>query len=115
MAKNLKVETHREIRTKVFGVTHGNRQDVIKKRVKAGMRLSLVAEPDNPVDPLAIAVYVPAGTFKGAAQIGYLSQKLAKDVTQLLADGARLNATVLNVTGGEDGKETRGVNILVVY
>lgn len=100
MAKreNFKVQTHREIRTKVVGVTQPGRQDLIKKRVKAGMRLLLVAEPDNPVDPLAIAVYIPAGTLKGSAQIGYLMvSELVDELVRRGADRGEVNAFVADV------------------
>lgn len=111
----LKIVSYMEIRTKVVGVTQPGRQEIIRKRLKAGSPLLLVPEPNNPVDPKAVAVYVPAGTFKGSQQIGYLSGSRARQILDLLAAGKRLKVSVSEVTGGVEGKETRGVNVLVVY
>lgn len=111
----LKIVSHMEIRTKVAGVTQPGRQEIIRKRLKAGSPLLLVPEPENPVDPKAVAVYVPASMFKGSAQIGYLPRTRAEQIQELWAMGKKLTVTVSEVTGGVEGKETRGVNILVVY
>lgn len=93
----------RQFHTKVVGVTHGNRQQIIK-RLKVGQAVELRLEPDNPVDPYAIAVYV------GGKQIGYLSADLAED-NQVDGWVGKATAVVSDLTGGKRGKETRGVNL----
>lgn len=83
---------------KVSGVTHfnkdgTNRQDLLKK-CKAGQKVKLVREPDNPYDKFAIAVFTEEGQ-----QIGYLPKgdvKLAIHIDR----GGRVKANIKTITGG---------------
>lgn len=101
----------REIRTKLVGVTFDNpdgtnRQEIIRREVRKGMKLVAVPEPDNPVDPNAITVCVRY-RFGRSSQVGYLSASLARDLA-----GMPLAIEVLEVTGGKSGK-VYGVNVRV--
>lgn len=100
-----------EFATKVFGVSHTNsdgsrRQTHIQMLCHPGIALDLRREPGNTYDPDAIAV------FCGDAQIGYLSAEIAEKYAADVDAGAiSLSATVTDVTGGVQGRESRGVNI----
>lgn len=107
------------IRTKVAGVTMSadyeehSRQQIIKRMVNDDCELYLEREPDNSYDPNAVAVYVspmddPWG--ESSYQIGYLGSELAGQVTPLLNSGWRVDCTLLERTGGTEGK-SYGVNI----
>ena len=109
------------IKTKVRGVTAKNddgysRQSIIRKYVKAGDTLLLERETDNPADSNAIAIHaVPLDPIEYDDKIGYLSSELASKLAPLAAKGYRMICKVIDVTGGEDGKDY-GVNIeLLVY
>ncbi|WP_337175362.1 HIRAN domain-containing protein [Paludisphaera sp.] len=106
-------------RTKVVGVTHRNedgcdRQELIARHCKPGMRLALVHEADNPVDPNAVAVYVEAKGVLGRKRhrIGYLKTGLAATFVAEMGTGLTASAVILDVTGGGEGL-SRGVNILI--
>jgi hypothetical protein len=73
--------------------------------------VTLVAEPSNPYDPNAIAVHSACG------QVGYLPRDVAPDFAalfhelhQLGYDGAGCGAVM---TGGEPGRESLGVVLLL--
>ena len=51
---------------RVVGIQHGGRLDYILQHVREGDELQLFAEPDNPYDPHAVAV------FHGEMRIGYI-------------------------------------------
>lgn len=102
-----------EIKTKIAGVTHDNRQRIIKEYVRAGQPLLLLRELDNPVDPDAVAVWLPLG--KKRHQLGYLSADRAEIIAPLLDDGWSAEAVVQAVTGGTLEKPTRGVNIIIKF
>lgn len=111
------------IKTKVFGVSHKNedgesRQKLIRKHLNDGDELLLQREPHNEYDSNAVAVwgyrdvdvddYETDGDFK----VGYLSGHIAEEVAPAMDAGQLVQASVLEVTGGEDGKSF-GVNIAV--
>lgn len=98
----------RTFATKVVGVTRKNvddrsRQDVIRDCV-IGDDVLLVPEPDNPVDPDAIAVYRSNGH-----QIGYLDARLAGEVSRLIALGGGAGASIADIVGGTEDAPTLGV------
>jgi single-stranded-DNA-specific exonuclease len=88
-----------------MGVSFEGRQDLVAGLVP-GLELELKRQPDNPVDPNAIAVHY------GALQIGFLRKQIAKHLAPLVDGGTRYRARIEHVTGGKDGKNY-GVNIRV--
>ena len=110
-----------EFHTKVTGVTFDdphsglNRQEIIAAHVRPGMRVHLRPEPDNPVDALAVGVWVSVGGLlrRRDYQIGYLFQERAREVRALLQDGHGVDAKVTDVTGGTRDKPTYGVNLVI--
>lgn len=71
---------------RVAGVTHRNRDGSDRQRIlkscRPGMRVTLAREPDNPVDPSAVAVRIAGGQ-----QIGYLAAEVAQRVAPWLGSG----------------------------
>lgn len=61
-------------------------------RIKAGQPLCLEQEPDNPHDPLAIAVRTREGR-----KLGYLPRRLNEIPAGLMDSGQRLSAVVIAV------------------
>ena len=106
-----------EERTKIKGVTFDdphtgmNRQEIIRRYVRSGTRLVPRLEPDNPVDPGAVAIWLE--NEDGQFHLGYLSKERAETVGGMLRAGCDLEATVSGVTGGVAGKPTLGVNIVI--
>ncbi len=99
--------------TKVAGVTFENRQPALRG-LESGDELCLVREPDNPVDPNAIAVAKPDGT-----QLGFLNKDLAERLSPLIDEGTVFEARVSELTGGpmmtesDNEQKNYGLNILV--
>lgn len=104
-----------EIKTKIRGVSRDDpksgrsRQEIIRKHVKAGTRLVARLEPDNPVNRNAIALWFES------FHLGYLSDELSDELADRMRGGTKVWVTVLGVTGGEEGMETLGVNIVLRY
>lgn len=97
--------------SKVAGATKHNedgmsRQEIIKG-LGRGDLLELEREPDNPEDPCAIAVVSDAG------RIGYLPRQTAAELAPIMDSGARPCAYVTEITGGDEKRESLGVNIVV--
>lgn len=104
----------RHIKTKVSGVTFDHRQDAIKAHGKRGRKIILVPEPENPVNPEAVAVYLerPRTLQKNLHyHIGYLNNKRAAEVQEAWAQSKIVSARVTEITGGTKDKPTCGVNI----
>lgn len=105
-------------RTKVVGVTHDdpvdgrNRQDLIRQYVRVGTMLTCVREPENPVDPDAVAVILEQAD--GRHHLGYLFAVRAKEVLPLLDNNHQVMARVLQVSGGTEDKPGLGVNVQVL-
>jgi hypothetical protein len=107
---------HREIKTKLVGVTRGDRQKLIKKHANSGLAVELVPEPKNPVNPKAVAVYLKqVRRFRRDKKhhLGYLTDERAELIQDYWQKGRAVTAIITDVTGGTKGKETRGVNILI--
>jgi len=106
-----------EERTKIRGVTRDdphtgmNRQEIIRQYVQSGTRLIPRLEPDNPVNPRAVALWLE--TESKQFHLGYLSDAHAENVGEVLRAGRPVEVTVSEVTGGMKGKPTRGVNIVI--
>jgi hypothetical protein len=97
----------KEIKTKVVGVSFGNRQEFIEY-LSEGDSLFLEREHENEHDENAIAVYVDQYQNE---QIGYLSSDLAKELAPQIDAGQMIMAEVTAITG--EGEITQGVNILL--
>ena len=96
--------------TKIAGVTKknsdGERRQSIIKELEAGERVTLIREPDNRYDPNAIRV------DSGLGQIGYIPAETAlNNLASEMDRGCEVTAIISEITGGEPGKPTRGVNV----
>jgi len=99
--------------TKVAGVSKKNangssRQKIIEECVWKGHPLDLIPEPNNPYDKNAVGVW-----WSNDRQIGYLSAEVAEEISGEIAAGTPVSAVVTDVTGGDEDRRTRGVNILI--
>ena len=100
------METIFETRTKIVGVTRGNRQELLEELSEYD-EIELVREPNNPHDPNAIAVLNPDGE-----KLGYIRAGLARDLAAYmeLYPNSILVGEILEITGDEVGKNY-GCNI----
>lgn len=113
---------HKEIRTKVAGVTFKNddgssRQKLIKKHARRNVSLQLDHQENNLVDPNAVAVCIVEKRLLRSDrlhQIGFLNKSVASQVLNHHRSGGKLGAVITEVTGGTKAKPTLGVNILIV-
>lgn len=94
------------IHSKVRGVNFENRQELIKRHVRPGMRLAAIRELQNPHGSNAI------GLWAGKVQIGHLSSDLADELAPYMDHGGKITVTVIEFTGGGPG-ESIGVNIVI--
>ena len=97
------------IRTKITGVTFKSRfgepRQELVTRCSAGEQLTLIRQPDNPYDPNAIMIC----RFD---DLGFLSKDIAADLAPLMDAGVvSVTATILDLTGGTQEKESTGLNI----
>lgn len=103
--------------TKVAGVTFEGRQEVLAT-LEAPLPLRLERDAGNAYDANAIAVFVDgaasnSNTHAGlSGQIGFLNARLAARLAPAIDAGARYDAILEQVTGGEEGRSL-GANILV--
>jgi hypothetical protein len=88
--------------SRIAGVSHGNRQSLLAG-ARPGERLQLTPEPDNAVDPFAIKLCLPDGS-----QLGYVPSDLAREFSGKLARGLRIEAMLMQITGGTKRKPTMG-------
>ncbi len=89
-----------------------NRQFLIRRYCKPGMRLIVKPEPDNPVDENAVALWVSTKVwffFRADFQIGYIKQNLSGEISRHLGKGRQVRVAIANLTGG--GDKPVGVNI----
>jgi len=96
---------------KAVAVTFGSRQEALKRLAQYGrelVRVYLVHEGNNPVDPSAVAVFV-AVADKGQYKAGYLPKEGADLLARVLDKfGGKLAATLESITGG--GERRYGLN-----
>ncbi len=97
----------RQFYSKIHGVTHGNRQKIVRK-LKIGEVLRLTPERDNPADPNAILI-----TRKNGQQLGYIGRELAGDMMRKFGRGRQYSCIVSDLTGGTPDYPHHGVNILL--
>lgn len=109
--------------TRLAGVTVHNRDGVnrqtllrrqrdemcLTKYGRATPKFIFDHEEDNPSDPNAITVLTEAGE-----QIGYISRELAKDIAAKAKLGYKYVVLMDDITGGDDEKQTLGINILII-
>ena len=98
--------------TKVAGVTKknpdGERRQSIIKDLSPGDPVSLIRERDNRYDSNAIRVDTAFG------QIGYIpADTAANNLATQIDRGHKVSAEISEITGGEPGKPTRGVNLKI--
>jgi hypothetical protein len=89
--------TTRTIVSRVAGVSHENRQDIIR-RMTGKEPCRLVPEPSNKFDPNAIAVHVAMADGR-VEHVGFLPRDLAKQVSPHL-EGESVMAHILEIVGG---------------
>lgn len=102
----------RPIHTKVVGVSRTNddgtsRQDILAG-CEEGDQLILERDEYNEHDENAIKVL----TYDGE-QIGYIKRELAAEIAPLMGAGIEFNCEIEEITGGVEGKETLGCNIVI--
>ena len=95
------------IKTKIAGVTHENRQQLILK-CRKGQKIVIVNEPMKKY-PHAMAVY--ATDRKSGKKLGYLNDELAQDVFADHRNGNEIIGKILDITGGTRDKPAIGCNI----
>lgn len=93
--------------TKVVGVTFEERQEIVRQ-LQEGETLVLKRQPENPVDPNAVAVF-----RENEEQVGFLKKRLAKELSRYLDKGIKYKCKVSEVTGEDEKENNLGVNILV--
>lgn len=105
--------TVKHFHSKIVGVTHKNadgssRQAIIGKCTPLE-KLTLENDEHNPHDPNAVMVLRSNGK-----QLGFMNTTLASEIVSKSQRGYRYAVFVKNITGGTLGKESLGVNILIV-
>lgn len=117
MPENIKIGGRAEMKfepiyTQIVGVTKKNEDGTSRQDLLAGCEVGdevyLERDQFNKYDPNAIEVF--DGDYQ---QLGYLNKGLAQDLAPLMDAGLNLRGEITNITGGEDGKETLGCNILI--
>ncbi|HET7850610.1 MAG TPA: HIRAN domain-containing protein [Pseudolabrys sp.] len=83
------------------GAHHGLYLDRARDTLALGERLLLRAEPENPYDANAIAVHRRDGLM-----LGYMPRYANEPIAALLAEGARIDAEVVERLHVRDGEET---------
>jgi hypothetical protein len=100
--------------SKVAGVTHANRDgsnraDLLARSTPFDF-LDLIPEPENPVDPNAVAVYLQ-GT---SDQVGYLPERTAHDLLpKMAAEDGKWFATIRELSRDPETGCVVGANIVV--
>ena len=105
-----------EYKSKIVGVTFENRQEIIKM-LQGDEALRTRLEPENPVDPGAVAVdALIAETWN---PIGYIAADKNKAIRNSMLAGNDVNIEIASLTGGEKQKNGKvkslGVNIALQY
>lgn len=93
--------------TPVRGHAFASAPPGVAAAVRHGAAARLVREPDNPADPLAVAVWATDGGTSW--RIGYLERAVAARVAPRLDDGATVTATLAGWWDEPTGRWTRPV------
>lgn len=100
--------------TKVSGVTHANRQQLLQyiaNQKKENLTVYLKRDKANLYDKYAVAVVVEIKGV-GYAHIGYIAKGLAQSFAGVIDKDIPLKADI-QVTGGTIGKETYGALVTI--
>jgi hypothetical protein len=96
----------------VKGTSFGPRQEALRRLAAYApdqIRAVFVPEPENPVDPAAVAVMVGVNGGKGLFRLGYIPREMAAVVTAMAAKLPALR--VVSGTWGWSGKTTYGARV----
>lgn len=96
------------MRTKIVGVSHGDRQEILRRMMEDGCEgewVYLVHEEDNEYDKNAVIVI-----NEDREILGYLKRDYALAAVNRLREGADGHAVILNFSGGDNGRHI-GCNI----
>ncbi|MFG0242535.1 MAG: HIRAN domain-containing protein [Phycisphaerales bacterium JB054] len=103
----------RHFHTKVAGISYrnsdGTSRQAIARRCAVWEKLNLFHGDENPHDSNAIQVLRENGQ-----QLGFLPAYLAAEVAAGNAEGMRYAVFISDITGGREGSETTGINLLIV-
>jgi hypothetical protein len=102
--------------SKIAGVTHPNRDGSdraeILRRCQPLDILELIPEPDNPVDPKAIAIW----RYRKRFQLGYLPKETAHELLRRMDDSVgRWVAVLRDPYCAEDSDRIVGATIVVMH
>ena len=100
----------RTIRTKLVGVSFGNRQQNIRL-CQPGFQLFWKHETDNKYDENSIIVYADP-TMQ--VELGHLNRRLASEFVLRVKEGTKQEIICEQITGGKGDKPTFGMNVRVV-
>ncbi len=101
----------RHFHTKIRGIAMERERQVNATAVRPGDQLALHS-PDPPLEKFPHAIEIR--TRGNEAMLGYLSDKIAKDVSRQIEQGWRFVVIAKDTTGGTSDKPTRGINLVVV-
>jgi len=103
----------RHYHSKVVGVTFENDDGTIRQDIIAGCelfeKLRLEYDENHPEYPNAIRVHRESGE-----KLGHLGSELATEVMEKIKQGYAFMVFIKNLTGGVEGAENLGVNVLIV-
>lgn len=107
--------TTKYLKTKVAGVTFGNRQENIKYlRNRRGVYFHLIREKDNQHDKNAVAI--TASTIdKKKYNIGYIPKEVNHIVAKALDEGKTCFVKRYGYTGGYNNYASHGVQLEIIY
>lgn len=95
------------IKTKAVGVSFDNRQDCIKES-KVGDALTIKHAPLNKYPEASLIINDRTGKT-----LGSVKSELSHDLLSEFGNGFVLRGKIIDITGGEDGKEYVGCNIKI--
>ena len=100
---------------KVSGVTYENRQQLLQfiaTRRPEDLTVYLRRDRANTYDRYAVAVVVGIRNI-GYAHIGYLPKGIAQSMAAVIDNGIELKATLTQITGGYEWKDTLGALVTI--
>lgn len=100
--------------TKVAGVTHGDRQQLLSNLSAARpeeVTVTLAREPENLYDRNAIAVFITTGGK--AHKLGYIPQRAAALLSPLMDAGRQITAALGGIFGGWREGMSYGARLLL--
>lgn len=102
--------------SKINGTTFRNSGNMMR-HLKKDDQLMLVREPENEHDKNAIKVYMKDFLQPELVRhhIGYIPKATAGGLVKVMDEGKEVKCLVSEITGGTEGKENYGCNILIEY